>query len=277
MKTTVKFVAGLVLGAMIMVPALANAGAVLDRIMSTKTMTLSSDAEYPPQSFLNDKNEMDGFDVAVAREIAKRLGVELKIVTPAWEIIVAGNWGKRWDISVGSMTPTKARATVLSFPAVYYYTPASFAVHKDSPIKSIGDFNGKKIGVCGGCTYEGYLKKELVLDAGGVPPFEFQVTPGELRLYETDVNVFDDVKLGPGRRLDGALSALPTIMEAIKNGYPMRVVGKPAFYEPLAVAVDKGDPEWADKIKGLIEAMRADGTLSKLSKKWYGVDYSSTK
>ena len=277
MRTSVKFFAGLVLGAMVLVPALANAGAVLDRIMSTKTMTLSSDAEYPPQSFLNDKNEMDGFDVAVAKEIARRLGVELKIVTPAWEIIVAGNWGKRWDISVGSMTPTKARAKVLDFPAVYYYTPAAFAVHKDSPIKSISGFNDKKIGVCGGCTYEGYLKKELVLDAGGVPPFEFQVTPGELRLYETDVNVFDDVKLGPGKRLDGALSALPTIMEAIKNGYPMRVVGKPVFYEPLAVAVDKGDPEWNAKLKSLIAAMRADGTLSKLSKKWYGVDYSSTK
>src|SRR3546814_9725822 len=59
------------------------------------------------QSFLNDKNEMDGFDVDVGKEIAKRLGAELKIVTPSWDIITAGNWGGRWDMSVGSMTPTK--------------------------------------------------------------------------------------------------------------------------------------------------------------------------
>ena len=277
MKSTVKLLAGLVLGALLLAPVVADAGAVLDRVMKNKVMTLSSDAEYPPQSFLNKQNEMDGFDVDVAREIAKRLGVKLKIVTPAWEVIVAGNWGPRWDLSVGSMTPTKARSKVLDFPAVYYYTPASFTVHKDSPISSIADLNGKKIGVCGGCTYEAYLKHNLVLDAGGVPPFEYQVKPGEIRLYETDVNVFDDIRIGPGKRLDAGLSTLPTIMEAIKNGYPMKPIGKPVFYEPLAVAVDKGDPEWTAKLKGIIEAMHADGTLTTMSKKWYGVDYSSTQ
>ena len=60
--------------------------------MSKGVLVLSSDPSYPPQSFLNDANEMDGFDVDVAREIAKRLGVELEIITPAWEIITIGNW-----------------------------------------------------------------------------------------------------------------------------------------------------------------------------------------
>ncbi len=277
MKSTVKLLAGLVLGIMLFAPAVADAGAVLDRVMKSKTMTLSSDAAYPPQSFLNKQNEMDGFDVDVAKEIAKRLGAKLKIVTPAWEVIVAGNWGDRWDVSVGSMTPTKKRSEVLDFPAVYYYVPASFVVHKDSKAASYADLDGKKVGVCGGCTYEDYLKKKLVLDAGGVPPFEYHVTGADVRLYETDTNVFDDVKIGAGRRLDAGLSALPTILEAIKKGYPMKVLGAPVFYEPLAVAVDKGDAEWAAKIKELVGAMHADGTLTKLSMKWYGVDYTSTK
>ena len=258
-------------------PLAVQAGAVLDRIMSSKTMTLSSDAEYPPQSFLNDKNEMDGFDVDVAREVAKRLGAELKIITPAWEIITAGNWGGRWDFSVGSMTPTKARAKVLTFPAVYYYTPASFVVHKDSKTKSVADLNGKKVGVCGGCTYEAYLNKKLTIDAEGTPDFDYQVTAGEIRTYETDVNVFDDLRIGDGKRLDAALSSLPTILEAIKNGYPMRVLGDPVFYEPLAIAIDKGDDAFAAKIAEIVAAMRADGTLGKLSMKWYKVDYSSVK
>jgi polar amino acid transport system substrate-binding protein len=141
---------------------------------------MSSDPEYPPQSFLNDKNEMDGFDVDVGKEIAKRMGVELKIVTPAWEVITAGGWAGRWDMSVGSMTPTKKRAEVLDFPAIYYYTPASFAVHKDSKVTKISELNGKIIGSCGGCTYDAYLKKDLVIDAQGVPPFEYQVTPKEI-------------------------------------------------------------------------------------------------
>lgn len=258
-------------------PALA--GETLDRVMSSKTLTLSSDPEYPPQSFLNDKGEMDGFDVDVAKEIAKRMGVGLKIITPSWDIITAGHWNGRWDISVGSMTPTKDRSKVLDFPAVYYFTPAAFAVHADNKsANSVSDLNGKKIGVCGGCTYEAYLNKKLVLDAGGVPKFTYDVTPGKIRAYETDTNAFDDLRLGDGKRLDAVLSALPTISEAIKNGYAMRVVGKPVFYEPLSVAVDKGDPAFAAKIKDIVGAMHKDGTLTKLSVKWYdGVDLTTVK
>jgi polar amino acid transport system substrate-binding protein len=253
----------------------AHAGETLDRVMKTKTLTMSSDPEYPPQSFLNDKNEMDGFDVDVGKEIAKRMGVELKIVTPAWEVITAGGWAGRWDMSVGSMTPTKKRAEVLDFPAIYYYTPASFAVHKDSKVTKISELNGKIIGSCGGCTYDAYLKKDLVIDAQGVPPFKYQVTPKEIKPYDTDTNAFDDLKLGDGVRLDAVFSALPTINAAIKHGYPMRVVGDPAFYEPLAVATDKSDAEFNAKIKEIVEAMHKDGTLTKLSEKWYGTDLST--
>ncbi len=277
MKAAYILAAGLAAAFISTAPATSFAGETLDRVMDTKTLTLSSDASYPPQSFLNDDNEMDGFDVDVAKEIAKRLGVELKIITPAWEVITAGNWNGRWDISVGSMTPTKARAEVLNFPAVYYYTPASFAVHTDSKVTSVDELNGKVIGVCGGCTYEAYLKKDLVIDAEGAPPFEYQVEPGEIRSYETDTNVFDDLRLGDGTRLDAALSALPTIQEAIKNGYPMKVVGDPVYYEPLAVATDKGDPEFDAKIAGIVKDMHKDGTLKALSEKWYGTDLTTVK
>lgn len=255
----------------------AGAGEVLDRVMKTKTLNMSSDPAYPPQSFLNDQNEFEGFDIDVGREIAKRLGAELKIITPAWEVITAGNWGTRWDISVGSMTPTSERGRVLDFPAVYYYTPASFAVHADSKAQSLEDLNGKVIGVCGGCTYEAYLRKDLKIDAEGAPPFEYKVEAKEIRTYETDTNAMDDLRLGDGTRLDAMLSALPTINEAIKNGYAMRVVGDPAYYEPLAVATDKGDPEFDAKIAEVVKAMHDDGTLSKLSQKWYGADLTSAK
>ena len=253
----------------------AQAGETLDRVMKTKTLTMSSDPEYPPQSFLNDKNEMDGFDVDVGKEIAERMGVELKLVTPAWEVITAGGWAGRWDMSVGSMTPTKKRAEVLDFPAVYYYTPASFAVHTDSKVQEIAELDGKVIGSCGGCTYDAYLNHNLVIDAQGTPPFEYQITPGEIKTYATDTNAFDDLRLGDGVRIDAVFSALPTIKEAIKNGYPMRIVGDPAFYEPLAVATDKGDPEFNAKIKEIVAAMHEDGTLKKLSMKWYGVDLTT--
>lgn len=274
MKPFVKFGSAVMLASVLAVPA-AQAGETLDRVMSSKTLTMSSDPEYPPQSFLNDNNEMDGFDVDVGKEIAKRMGVELKIVTPSWDIITGGNWGGRWDMSVGSMTPTAQRAKVLNFPAVYYYTPAAFAVHKDSKTASLDDLNGKTIGSCGGCTYDAYLNKDLTIDAEGAPSFTYDVTAGEIKTYETDTYAFDDLKLGDGTRLDAAFSALPTIQEAIKNGYPLKIVGKPAFYEPLSVATDKGDPDFDAKIAEIVAAMKADGTLKKLSEKWYGVDLTT--
>jgi len=253
----------------------AMAGENLDRIMDSGTIKVSTDPNWPPQSFINDDNKMDGFDVDVAKEIAKRMGVEIEFVTPSWDIITAGNWNGRWDMSVGSMTPTKERANVLTFPAVYYYTPASVAVHNDSTATSPGDLSDKVVGASTASTFSLYLQKDLTIDAEGAPDFEYLITPSEIKHFETSTVGFDDLRLGDGVRLSGIVTSLPSIMEAIKNDYPLKVLGDPVFYEPLAVAIDLGDDELAAKIAETVEAMRADGTMSDLSTKWYGVDYSS--
>ncbi len=255
----------------------ASAGPVLDRIKERGVVRVATDPAYPPQSVQKPDGSFEGFDIDVALEIGRRLGVAVEFVTPAWEIITAGNWGDRWDLSVGSMTPTKERARVLDFPAIYYYTPASFVTHEACDFAEVADLNDKVIGTCGGCTYEFYLRKNLTIDAEGVPPFEYLVTPAEIRTYETDTNVFDDLRLGCGVRLDAGMSALPTIMEAIKAGYPLKVVGEPAFFEPLAVAIDKGDAEFAAELARIVAEMHEDGTLTRLSMKWYGVDLTKAR
>ena len=61
-------------------------------------------------------------------------------------------------------------------------------------------------------------------------------------------------------------------MDAINQGYPLRIVGDPLFLEPLSVAIDKGDPQFAAKLAEIVEAMHDDGTLSELSMQWYGAD-----
>ena len=73
-------------------------------------------------------------------------------------------------------------------------------------------------------------------------------------------------------RLDAAFTALPTAAEAIKNGYPLKIVSGALFMEPLSVAIDKGDAELAAKMSAIVEAMHEDGTLSALSEKFYGAD-----
>jgi polar amino acid transport system substrate-binding protein len=251
----------------------AFAGAVLDRIMQAKKVVMSTDPEYPPQSSLNASNQFEGFDIDVGTEIAKRLGASIEFVTPGWETIVSGKWAGRWDVSVGSMTPTKSRAEVLDFPAIYYYTPAALAVNTaNTTIKTPADASGKRIGVGAATTYENYLHGDLAIEAEGAPPFEFVIKDAKIQSYDTDVPALDDLKLGDGTRLDAAMTALPTIQAAIKNGYPLRVVGGPLYYEPLAVAIEKGDPELKAKIAEIVKAMQDDGTLTSLSMKWYGVD-----
>ena len=255
----------------------ANAGESLERIMSNKLLKVATSASWAPQSFINDNNEMDGFDVNVAQEIAERLGVDIEFVTPEWAVITAGSWNGRWDMSVGSMTPTKDRAKVLSFPAVYYYTPAVLAVHKDSKAQTVADLNDKKLGAGASSTFELYLQHDLTIDAEGVPTFTYDINPASIVSLPNSAAVMDDLRLGDGVRLDGTVDALPAIMEAVKSGYPFRVVGDPLFYEPLAVALDRGDAELDAKISAIVDEMKADGTLTKLSTKWYGVDYTTTK
>ena len=254
------------------------AGSTLDRIHETKVLKVATSANWPPQSFLGPDNKLQGFDIDVASEIGKRLGSKVDFVTPEYGIITAGRWSNRWDLSVGSMTPTTERTRVLDFPAIYYYTPYVFAVHKDAAGTKLADLNGKIIGVEAGTTSEDYINRRLKIDAADVPPFTYDVTPGEVRTYGDSMGPLDDLRMGNGVRLDATLSALPTIVAAIKNGYPVvKVEGKPAYYEPLAIAVDKGDEAFNSALTKIVTDMKADGTLKQLSEKWYGADLTQVQ
>jgi polar amino acid transport system substrate-binding protein len=250
-----------------------SAGETLARVINNGKLVVATDANYPPQSSRSADGTLEGFDVDVATAIAARLGdgVEVEFVTPQWDMIVTGFWGGAWDISVGSMTPTTARRQLLDFPAIYYYTPAVFAVPLDTDVRELSDLNEKAIGVCHACTYEDYLRKQLMIDAIGVPSFDYVVTPGAINDYDTDGQAFAEMRDG---RLDAVLAAQPSVVNAIESGYPIRILGEPVFYEPLAIAIDKGDSDFADEIRRIVESLHTDGTLTELSKKWYGLDYS---
>lgn len=252
--------------------SVAQAGPTLDRVTKTGSMVQVMDQSYPPFSFLNDKNEMDGFDVDVAKEVAKRLNVTLKVETPAWEVITAGNWKDRWDVCICSMTPSAERAEVLDFVTVYYNTPGALVVSADDKTTtSMQNMSGKKIGAQSGTPYESYLNKSLNL-ADGKPvayPFEkITVAP-----FASEDLAFQDLALGSGKRLDGIVGNLITLKPRIdKMPDKFRLVESNLFADPNAIAVDKGDPEWKAKIASIIDDMRKDGTLSKISMKWIGAD-----
>ncbi len=247
---------------------------LLGQVQSEGVLRVSTDPAYPPQSSLNEETgEYEGFDIDVATEIAKRLGVEIQWETPSWDIITAGGWNDRWDVSVGSMTVTAERAEVLNFTTPYYYTPAGLAVQAGSDIATLDDLSGKTVGVCGACTYEFYLRRDLNID---IPGFTFEyLVPEDIEIvtYDTDSTAIQDLEIG---RIDAAMSAVPTLEGAIDKGRDIQLLGEPVFSEPLAVALDKSSTldstALTEEIAGIVQEMHDDGTLTELSMKWYDED-----
>jgi polar amino acid transport system substrate-binding protein len=255
--------------------ATTSANDLLAAIMKSGKLRVSTDPAYPPQSSLNEQTgQWEGFDIDVATEIAKRLGVTVDWKTPAWDTITSGHWNGRWDLSVGSMTVTPERTQVLDFTSPYYFTPAGVAVHKDNTsFTDPSQLSGKKVGVCGDCTYEKYLEQTLQIPGLTI---DFKIENADIHTYDTDTTAIEDLALGDGVRLDAVMSAVPTLQEAINDGKPIKLLGEPLFFEPLAAAIDKSsnlDPtSLVDKVSSIIDDMHNDGTLTSLSMKWYGED-----
>ncbi len=243
---------------------------LLKQVCDSGKLTVSTDPAYPPQSSLNEQTgEYEGFDIDVATEIAKRLGVDVAWETPAWDVITAGSWNGRWDTTVGSMTPTNDRQKVLYFTEPYNYTPAVVVVpaDDDSVTDLTTDLDGKKIGVCGGCTYDQYLQKTLAIKGY---TFDFVIDDAEISGYDTDTTALQDLANG---RLDAVITSSTTAQGYIDAGNPVKIVGDPVFYEPLSVGFDKSsDPSSEslyEAVNGIVKDMHADGTLTALSEKWY--------
>jgi polar amino acid transport system substrate-binding protein len=256
-----------------------TSGDLLAAICDKGVLTVSTDPKYPPQSSYDVKTDSyEGFDIDVATEIANRLGVDIAWETPAWEQITAGSWNGRWDLTVGSMTPTNDRQKVLAFTQPYYYTPAVVVVNADnSSVSDLStDLDGAKIGVCSACTYEQFLNKSLEIEGF---TFDFVIDDAEAVGYDTDTSALNDLALGDGTRLDAVITSLTTAQGFIDAGKPVKIVGDPVFYEPLAAGADRSSAEdstsFAEAADAIVGEMHDDGTLTEFSKKWYdGVDLS---
>ena len=253
-------------------PASPIAGGLLDKVMTAGKIIMSTDPQYPPQSELTAEGNYEGFDIDVGTEIAKRLGVEIAFETPSWDVITAGSWAGRWDFSVGSMTITSPRQEVLDFSDPYYYTPAQMAARTDSGITTLDGLAGKVVCVGAATTYLDWLNGTL--DFGTESP---QTTPPEgvtATTLDTDRLCAEAWRAGR-TDFDGWLSSSTTVQAAIDDGLPVVAVGDPVYFEPLAVAFDKGGPDPSDlatRVNAILAEMREDGTLKAMSEKWFGLD-----
>ena len=175
------------------------------------------------------------------------------------------------------MTITPERAKALYFAQPYYTTPAAlFVNNSNTTYTQASDLSSKKIGVCGGCTYENFLNGSLVIPGEAI---NFVIKNANTKTYDTDSTALEDLSLGDGARLDAVLTAQPTGQEAIKNGKPLKQLGDPLYFEYLAPAIDRQSSldahTFIAKVSEIVAGLHKDGTLLQLSQKYYGADLTS--
>lgn len=255
-----------------------HAGAVLDRIRQTGILIAPEPDLWPPYVLLDGKGALDGFDVEVFREIAGRLGVEGRFVRNqdgsviTWDEQTSGQWGGKYDIVVNSMTPTAKRAEHIEFPAAYYFGLGALAVHRDNTtIRKPSDASGKRIGALKSAVYDVYLRGQP-FGIVGMPPISYKIDDPVIVNYDHEDDVFEALAKGDGAEIDGMVNMLTVIMAHINEGMPLKIVGGALYRTPQCVAILPGDPEFAAELKRIVGEMQADGTLTKLSTKWFEID-----
>ena len=258
-------------------PALDPNG-LLAKILKDKNIRISTDPNYAPFSFFDTATgKYTGFDTATAEEVVTRLNKELvsnialEWVTPNWDLITAGSWGGRWDISIGSMSITKGREKVVDFSDPYYYDFGSIAVAADSTITSVKELDGKNICVGASTTYEQWLQGTLEIpDPNMAPP----PAGANITSLPTDNECLQ--AQAAGRKFDAIVANENSLGNGVKQGIPIKILDvPPPFVVQVAFALDKSGPPTADLLKVLnkiVADMHADGTLSAFSNQYLGKD-----
>jgi polar amino acid transport system substrate-binding protein len=272
--------------------SISASASLLDAIKARGYILVSTDPNYEPQSFLNTSGkrladtkcpadaltiaEMQGFDVDVAHKIGDAIGVETCFATPDWNVITAGNWADKWDISVGSMTITVDRQKILNFSVPYYYTPAVIAVGKDAGFKSLDELAGKSLCAGTSTTYEYWLNNDMV--GLGVPASSiYAKPPANITVVSLPTDQECAQAIASGRKDFVGYVTSKTVVDAnIAAGMPVVQLGGTVYSEDLAAAVDKSATRSTDTLLKVVDdaitAMHTDGTLSKLSTQWFKVD-----
>ena len=269
-----------------------TASDLLGAIEERGYILVSSDLNYEPQSFPKTdgtrpgdtvcpsdaltSEEIQGFDVDVALAVGEALGVETCFVTPDWDLITAGSWADKWDVSIGSMTVTTARQQALDFSTPYYYTPAVIAVAADSGITSVDQLAGEAICAGTSTTYEFWLRGDM--EGLGLPEASIYASAPEgitVVTLATDQECAQAIEAG--RRDFIAYVTSETVVDAnIAAGLPVLKLDGAVYSEDLAAAFDKSstlsNTTLVAKVSEAITAMHNDGRLTELSNKWFGMD-----
>lgn len=226
------------------------------------TLIVGFDQDFPPMGFVGDDGEYTGFDLELAQEVAKRLGLEYKAQPIAWDSkdmeLESGNIDCIWN----GFTMT-GREDDYTWTEPYMANQQVFVVANDSDINSQADLAGKIVEVQADSSAEAALKEAPELTA----TFKELLTTAD---YNT---AFMDLE-------QGAVDAIA--MDVIVAGYQIqqrnadfKILDDSLSEEEYGVGFKKGNTELRDKVQSTLEEMADDGTLQEVSEKWFGKDVTT--
>ena len=245
----------LVLGATLLGQAIA--GEQLKTIKDKGVISVGLEGTYPPFSFVDADGKLAGFEVDLSEALAKELGVNAKLQPTKWDGILAALESKRLDVVVNQVTISEERKKKYDFSEPYTVSGIQALTLKknEGTIKSAADLAGKKVGVGLGTNYEQWVKSA--------------VPDAVVRTYDDDPSKFQDLRVG---RIDAILIDRLAALEYAKKAQDTAVAGDAFSRLESGIALRKGEPELLDAINKALDKLRADGTLAKLSEKYFGAD-----
>ncbi|KAA8710156.1 MULTISPECIES: cystine ABC transporter substrate-binding protein [Pseudomonas syringae group] len=236
----------------------AMAGEQLQKIKESGTLNVGLEGTYPPFSFVDEKGKLTGFEVELSEALAKELGVKAKVQPSKWDGILAALDSKRLDVVINQVTISDERKKKYDFSQPYTVSGIQALVLKKNAdaIKSAQDLTGKKVGVGLGTNYEQWLKENV---------------PGAVvKTYEDDPTKIQDLSVG---RIDAILvDRLAALEIAAKTKGKLAPAGAAFSRQASGIALRKGEPELQAAINQALDKLRADGTLKKLSEKYFNAD-----
>ena len=245
---------GLALMALAALPAAAESFAA---IKQRGALRVGCEGTYSPFCYQDEQGNLVGFDVDVAKAVAGKMGLKAEFTPSKWEGILAALETGRFDTVFNQVTITEERKKAYDFSQPYTYSGLQILVRKDhvKDIKGPDDLAGRSVGVLLGTNHEQWLREH---------------TKADVRTYEDDASRNQDLLVG---RIDAILNDR-LIVGAAEKIYGGNILATgPLLYETRqAAAVKKGSPELVAAIDKALQDLTADGTMKKISEKWFSAD-----